>query len=59
MSGRSGVLGIGVIGQMVIGAGIVWDLTYDGNSLDPMALAERVMGKLEKFFVAHGIALPQ
>ena len=43
MSGRSGVLGVGVIGQMVIGAGIVWDLTYDGKSHDPIALAKRVI----------------
>ena len=59
MSGRSGVIGVGVIGQMVIGAGIVWDLTYDGNSHDPIALAQRVLTKLEQFFTTHDIALPQ
>jgi hypothetical protein len=55
VSGRSGVIGVGVIGQMVLGAGIVWDLTYDGVSHDPLALAQRVLAKLEKFFVSHGI----
>jgi hypothetical protein len=59
LSGRSGVAGIGVVGEMVVGAGIVWDLTYDGASLDPIALAERVLAKLEKFFVAHGISTTQ
>ena len=59
MSGRSGVVGIGVVGQMVVGAGIVWDLTHDGKSHDPIALAERVLTGLEKFFVGHGIPLPE
>ena len=55
VSGRSGVLGVGVVGQMILGAGILWDLTYDGVSHDPIALAQRVLAKLEDFFVAHGI----
>ena len=55
LSGRSGVVGIGVVGEMVVGTSIVWDLTYDSASHDPIALAERVLAKLEKFFVAHGI----
>lgn len=59
LSGRSGVVGIGVVGEMVVGAGIVWDLTYDGASHDPIALAERVIAKLEKFFVARGISTAQ
>lgn len=59
VSGRSGIVGIGVVGKMVVGAGIVWDLTYDGTSHDPIDLAERVLARLEKFFVAHGIPLPQ
>lgn len=58
VSGRSGVLGVGVIGQMVLGAGIVWDLTYDGVSHDPIVLAQRVIAKLEDFFVSHGIPTP-
>lgn len=56
ISGRSGIIGIGVIGEMVIGAGILWDLTYDGTSHDPIALAERVLAKLEEFFITHGIS---
>ena len=59
VSGRSGVVGIGVVGEMVVGAGILWDLTYDGTSHDPIALAERVLAKLEKFFVAHSISTGQ
>ncbi len=59
VSGRSGIIGIGVIGEVVIGAGIIWDLTYDGTSHDPIALAERVLAKLEQFFVAHGISTGQ
>ena len=59
MSGRSGVVGIGVVGEMVVGAGVLWDLTYDGTSHDPIALAERVLAKLEGFFVAHGIPTAQ
>ena len=59
VSGRSGIIGIGVIGEMVIGAGILWDLTYDGTSHDPIALAERVLARLEQFFVAHGISTGQ
>lgn len=59
LSGRSGVVGIGVVGEMVVGSGIVWDLTYDGASHNPIALAERVLGKLEKFLVAHGISTAQ
>lgn len=59
VSGRSGVVGIGVVGEMVVGAGILWDLTYDGARHDPIALAERVLDKLEKFFVAHSIATGQ
>ena len=55
VSGRSGVFGVGVIGQMVLGAGIVWDLTYDGVSHDPIALGQRVLAKLEDFFMSHGI----
>jgi ABC-type uncharacterized transport system permease subunit len=58
MSGRSGVVGVGVVGQMIIGAGLIWDLTYDGHSHNPKALAERVLGKLEKFFSTHAIPLP-
>jgi hypothetical protein len=57
LSGRSGVIGVGVIGEMVLGAGIVWDLTYDGVSHDPIALAQRVLAKLENFFVSHGIPM--
>ncbi len=56
VSGRSGVVGIGVVGEMVVGAGILWDLTCDGTSHDPIALAVRVLAKLEKFFVAHSIS---
>lgn len=59
LSGRSGVVGIGVVGMMVVGTGIVWDLTYDGASHDPIALAERVLGKLEKFLVEHDISTAQ
>lgn len=59
LSGRSGVLGIGVLDEMVLDTGIVWDLTYDGASHDPIALAKRVLAKLEKFFVAHGILTAQ
>lgn len=59
LSGRSGVVGIGVVGEMVVGAGILWDLTYDGTSHDPISLAERVLAKLEEFFVAHGISTEQ
>jgi len=59
VSGRSGVVGIGVVGEMVVGAGILWDLTYDGTSNDPIALAERVLAKLENFFVAHSISTGQ
>ena len=59
VSGRSGVIGIGVIGEMVVGAGILWDLTYDGTSHDPIALAQRVLAELEKFFIAHGIPTGQ
>ncbi len=59
VSGRSGVVGIGVVGEMVVGAGILWDLTYDGASHDPIALSERVLAKLEAFFVAHGISTAQ
>jgi hypothetical protein len=55
VSGRSGVLGVGVLGQMILGAGILWDLTYDGVSHDPIALGQRVLAKLESFFVTHGI----
>ena len=59
MSGRSGVVGIGVVGEMVLGAGVVWDLTYDGTSHNPIPLAERLLLKLEGFFVAHGIPKAQ
>ncbi len=59
VSGRSGVVGIGVVGEMVVGAGILWDLTYDGTSHDPIALAERGLAKLEKFFLAHSISTGQ
>jgi hypothetical protein len=58
LSTHSGIVGIGIVGEMVVGA-ILWDLTYDGISLDPIALAERVLAKLEKFFVAHGISTTQ
>jgi hypothetical protein len=58
-SGRSGIIGIGVVGQMVVGAGLLWDLTYDGVSHDPIALADRVLAKLDKYFVAHGISTAQ
>jgi hypothetical protein len=56
VSGRSGVLGVGVLGQMILGAGILWDLTYDGVSHDPIGLGQRVLAKLEAFFVSHGIS---
>ena len=59
VSGRSGVVGIGVVGEMVVGAGILWDLTYDGTSHNPISLAERVLAKLEEFFVAHNISTGQ
>ena len=59
VSGRSGVVGIGVVGEMVIGAGILWDLTYDGAAHVPISLAERVLAKLEEFFVAHRISTGQ
>lgn len=59
LSGRSGVVGIGVVGEMVVGASIMWDLTYDGVSHDPIALAGRVLAKLETFFVAYGISTNQ
>lgn len=59
VSGRSGVVGIGVVGEMVVGAGILWDLTYDGTSHDPISLADRVLAKLEEFFVAHNISTRQ
>ncbi len=59
VSVRSGVIGIGVVGEMVVGAGILWDLTYDGTSHDPIALSERVLAKLEAFFDAHGISTAQ
>lgn len=59
MSGRSGVMGIGMVGQMMVGAGILWVLTYDGTFHDPIALAGRVLAKLEKFFIAHSISTGQ
>jgi len=58
-SGRSGVVGIGVVGEMVVNAGILWDLTYDGTSHDPISLAERVLATLEEFFDAHSISTGQ
>lgn len=56
ISGRSGVVGVGVVGEMVVGTGILWDLTYDDTSHDPISLAERVLATLESFFVAHDIS---
>lgn len=55
VSGRSGVLGVGMIGKMILGTGIVWDLMYDGVSHDPIVLGQRVLTKLESFFMSHGI----
>lgn len=59
VSGRSGIVGIGVVGEMVVNAGILWDLTYDGTSHNPISLAERVLAKLEEFFAAHSISTGQ
>ena len=59
VSGRSGIVGFGVVGEMVVAGDKPWDLTYDGVSHDPIALAERVLATLENFFVAHGISIGQ
>lgn len=55
ISRRSGLVGFGMVGAMMVGAGEQWDLTYDGAPVDPVALGERVLSKLEVHFVANGL----
>jgi len=59
LSGRSGLIGVGMVGAMMVGAGEEWDLTYDGVPVDPLDLGERVLSKLAAFFVAHGLPTGQ
>jgi len=55
LSGRSGLIGVGMIGAMMVGSWAQWDLTYDGICVDPVALGERLLTKLEGYFVASGL----
>jgi hypothetical protein len=56
LSGRSGLVGVGTIGQMMVGASEEWDLTWDGVPIDPIRLGECVLARLEAYFTSHGLA---
>jgi hypothetical protein len=48
-------IGTGHVGEMMVGAGDTWLLDSSGRTVDVEHLAERVMGKWENFFIAHGL----
>jgi len=55
LSGRSGIVGIGIVGEMIVGLGKQWDLTYDGVPVNPVSLGERILSKLEAYFLANNL----
>ena len=50
-----GAIGEAPLGELPIGGDGEWELWSDGRTVNIEALADRVIGKWEAFFVVHGL----
>jgi hypothetical protein len=48
-------IGVGVLGEMMVGAGDTWLLESGDRTVDIDRLADRVIQKWERFFSEHGL----
>ncbi len=48
-------VGVGMVGEIMVGAGDTWFLETGGRKVDVERLAERILQKWEAFFVTHSL----